>query len=278
MAKFDEIYRGMLKGIMSEGVREKNERTGHETSALAGLHFSLDIERDGFPILALRKIPIRVFVAEQVWFIMGSRKPADFLREFTKIWDGFTNPGDVVTVAYGYRWRKHFGRDQLKKLIELLKREPSSRHGVVVTWDPGSDGLGGVAKKNVPCPYTFTVNIIGGRLNLHNMVRSNDMILGFPHDVAGFALLQAIIAQELGVRVGTYSHSISNAHVYDIHYPAAEEMIRRNNDHQPIVLNLPENSFSRAERGDAELVSEIVGNLAGQYGPNDEIKGLEIVL
>ncbi len=278
MAKFDEIYRGMLKGIMSEGVREKNERTGHETSALAGLHFSLDIERDGFPILALRKIPIRVFVAEQVWFIMGSRKPADFLREFTKIWDGFTNPGDVVTVAYGYRWRKHFGRDQLKKLIELLKREPSSRHGVVVTWDPGSDGLGGVAKKNVPCPYTFTVNIIGGRLNLHNMVRSNDMILGFPHDVAGFALLQAIIAQELGVRVGTYSHSISNAHVYDIHYPAAEEMIRRNNDHQPIVLNLPENSFSRAERGDAELVSEIVGNLAGQYGPNDAIKGLEIVL
>lgn len=263
---------------MTEGIREMNQRTGHETAALPGLHFSLDIEKDGFPLPTLRKIPMKIFIAEQVWFIMGSRKPADFLREFTKVWDDFTNPGDVVTVAYGYRWRKHFGRDQLQSLVNLLERDPSSRHGVIVTWDPGSDGLGGVAKKNVPCPYTFTANIIGGRLNLHNMVRSNDMMLGFPHDVAGFALLQSILAQKLGVRVGTYSHSISNAHVYDIHYAGAEEMIQRKNDHQPIVLQLPENSFSRAEKGDAALVSEIMNNLSQQYHPMDAIKGLQIVI
>jgi len=107
---------------MNEGVREKNQRTGHETIALPGMHFSIDIEKDGFPLLTLRKIPVKMFVAEQIWFISGARKPADFLRDFTKIWDSFTNPADVVTVAYGYRWRKHFGRDQLGLLVDLLKK------------------------------------------------------------------------------------------------------------------------------------------------------------
>ncbi len=263
---------------MTQGIREVNARTKHETASLPGLHFSTDIATDGFPLLTLRKIPVRLFVAEQIWFIMGSRKPADFLRGYTRIWDDFTNPGDVVTVAYGYRWRNHFGRDQLGSLIDHLEEDPSSRHGVVVTWDPSADGLGGVSRKNVPCPYTFTVNIIGGRINLHNIVRSNDMILGFPHDVAGFALLMHILAQRLGVEVGTYSHSISNAHVYDIHYDTANELIARKSSHAPMLLDLPERSFERAELGDHALVAEIVDALAKQYEPLEAIKGLQIVL
>lgn len=263
---------------MQEGVREVNGRTKHETAAIPGMHFSIDIEKQGFPLLTLRKIPVKLFVAEQVWFVMGSRKPADFLRDYTRIWDDFTNPGDVVTVAYGYRWRNHFGRDQLGQLVSHLDNDPSSRHGVIVTWDPGADGLGGVSKKNVPCPYTFTVNIIGDRLNLHNMVRSNDMILGFPHDVAGFALLQCILAQKLGVKTGIYSHSISNAHVYDTHYETAKELIKRKNDHEPIIVALPKKAYDRAEAGDHKLVEEIVANLASQYTPSEAIKGLQIVL
>ena len=102
MAKFDEIYQDLLGQIMTSGVREANSRTGHETAALPGLSFSIDIEKDGFPLLGLRKIPTKIFIAEQIWFISGARKPEIFLRNFTKIWDDFTNPGDVVTVAYGY--------------------------------------------------------------------------------------------------------------------------------------------------------------------------------
>jgi thymidylate synthase len=278
MAYFDKQYQKMLRQIMTEGVREKNARTGHETAALPGLFMSLDIEKDGFPLLTLRKIPTKIFIAEQVWFISGARKPADFLREFTRIWDDFTNPGDVVTVAYGYRWRRHFGRDQLGKLVGLLEKDPSSRHGVIVTWDPASDGLGGVSKGNVPCPYTFTVNIIGGRLNLMNVVRSNDMILGFPHDVAGFALLQCILAQRLGVRPGVYSHIIANAHVYDIHYEAAQEMINRPTTHKKIAAKLPKDCFKRAEQKDRNLVEEIDTIFTSQYSPGEKIKGLRIVL
>lgn len=278
MAVFDEIYQSLLQDIMGKGIREANQRTGHETAALPGLSFSIDLEFDGFPLLQVRKIPIKIFVAEQVWFISGARKPDDFLRNFTKIWDDFTNPGDVVTVAYGYRWRKHFGRDQLGKLIALLKKDPSSRHGVVVTWDPSADGLGGTAKSNVPCPYTFTANIIGGRLNLMNIVRSNDMILGFPHDVAGFALLQMILAQELGVKPGVYTHTIANAHVYDLHYGAAQTMITRITEQNKIKMELPPNSFERAEQKDGALVEEIAGILSEQYDPGEAIKGLRIVL
>jgi thymidylate synthase len=276
--KFDEIYQGLIRDIMTRGIAEVNERTHHETKALPGVHFTIDLEKDGFPLLTLRKIPIAMFVAEQVWFITGARKPEIFLRQFTKIWDIFTNPGDVVTVAYGYRWRKHFGRDQLGLLIKMLKDDPSSRHGVVITWDPAQDGLGGAIKKNVPCPFSFTVNIIGGRLNLHNIIRSNDTILGLPSDVAGFALLAYILAQKLGVRPGFYSHSISNAHIYDTHYFAAEELMKRNNDHQKISLSLPKNSFERAEKQDKKLVLEIVENLSEQYNPLEAIKGLKIVL
>src|SRR3990167_256576 len=268
----------MLRRIVEEGVREKNARTGHEVCAVPGVHFSIDIERDGFPILTLRKIPIKMFVAEQIWFISGARKPADFLRDFTKIWDAFTNPADTVTVAYGYRWRKHFGRDQLGKLIELLRKDSTSRHAVIVTWDPASDGLGGTKKANVPCAYTFTVNIIGGRLHLHNMVRSNDMVLGFPADVAGFALLQTILAQKLGVGVGVYSHSISNAHIWDNQLEAVQELLRRTNDHPPIRVILPKNTYDRSEKKDKKLVDEIVNPIAAQYNPLAAITGMQIVL
>lgn len=219
-----------------------------------------------------------MFVAEQVWFLSGARKPDDFLRHFTKIWDIFTNPNDVVTAAYGYRWRKHFGRDQIALLIKLLERDPSSRHGVVMMWDAREDGLGGTKKANVPCPYTFTVNIIGDRLHLHLIVRSNDVILGLPSDVAGFALLQCILAQRLGVKPGVYSHSISNAHIYENHYVGAKELIKRKNNHKKITLSLPKRSFERAEKKDVKLVEEIVEDLSSQYHPMEAISGLKIVL
>lgn len=284
MTKFDEIYRDMVKKIMTEGIDELNkskqagsERATYYTRAIPGMHFTTDIEKDGFPLLTLRRIPIKAPVAEQAWFILGSRRPDDFLRDYTKIWDAFTNPGDVVTVAYGYRWRKHFGRDQLKQLIDLLRAEPGSRHAVVVTWDPSQDGLSLQKKKNVPCPYTFTVNIIGGRLHLHNIVRSNDVILGVPFDVFGFALLQCILAQELGVKPGIYSHSISNAHIYDSHFEAAQTLMQRENDHKKVTLTLPENTLRKIEDRDFSVVEAIIKDLESQYTPSDPITGIKIV-
>lgn len=74
MNVFDATYQDMLKRIVKNGVVEVNKRTGHEVKAVPGLHFSHDIEKDGFPVLTLRKIPIKMFVAEQVWFVSGATR------------------------------------------------------------------------------------------------------------------------------------------------------------------------------------------------------------
>ncbi|MDP3985323.1 MAG: thymidylate synthase [bacterium] len=276
MTQFDEQYREALLKILNTGYDEFNERTGHTTKVLPGVTFELDF---GFPILTLRKIPIKLFVAEQCWYILGSQRPDEFLQQFTHIWDEFTETDGTVAAAYGHRWRHHFGRDQLKDLVTHLTNNPSSRHGVVVTWDPADDGLGsGTSKKNVPCPYTFTVNIIGNKLHMHNIVRSNDMMLGCPHDVAGFALLMCILAGKLGVKPGKYTHSISNAHIYDIHFEQAWEMTERTNNHGPVYFEAQSDYYDRAEQGDLTLVPEMVKILENQYQPMPAMKGMKIVL
>lgn len=278
MSALDLQYQEVLRRLLTEGIEEFHERTGHKTKSLPGVTFQVDLA-ESFPLITLRKIPIKIFVAEQIWFIMGSRRPDEFLREFTQIWDDFTNIGGVVTSAYGYRMRHHFDRDQLGLLIRLLEEEPTSRHGVVVFWDPSDDGLSqSRKKKNVPCPYTFTVNLIGDRLHLHLMIRSNDMILGFPHDIGGFALLAYILAERLKVEPGTLTHSISNAHIYDVHYQTAEEIIKRPSSHSPIYFCAPAGSFERAEKGERGLVEEIVQMISSQYNPAQAISGLKVVL
>ncbi len=281
MTTFDTIYQKLIKKIIEEGIEELNERTGHKIKILPGIQFQIDLEKDGFPILTLRKNPIKSPIAEQVWFITGD-KNTEFLRKYTKMWDEFIEEDGTITSAYGYRWRHHFGRDQLMQLIKHLQKEPHSRQGVVVTWDPGDDGLygeglKGTYKKNAPCPFAFTVNVIGGRLHLHNIVRSNDMILGCPFDTFGFSLLMCTLAQKLGVRPGIYTHSISNAHIYDNHYAGAEELIKRKNDHPNIFPKLPKNIFDRAEKKDETLVDEIFQAFKPHFNPSEPIDGLDIV-
>jgi len=276
MHQFDVQYKEAIRKIMNEGNEEYNERTGHRTMALPGMTFEID---QTFPLLTLRKIPVRIFVAEQMWFIMGEDNPEKFLSKYTKIWDDFKEEDGKIAAAYGYRMRKHFGRDQLKDLISHLQNERGSRHGVIVFWDPADDGLGtGTKKKNVPCPYTFTANVIDNKLHFHLIIRSNDMMLGCPHDMAGYALMQAILAAKIGCGVGKMTYSISNAHIYDIHYEYAREILEREHEHAPIFLECQEDYFDRAEKGDDKLFEEIVEIINRQYNPLPPIKGMEIVL
>lgn len=279
MESFDEQYARLIRAIMERGYEEHNARTGHNVRGLAGVTLEVEDTAAAFPLLTLRRIPIRLFVAEQVWFLTGERIAGNFLSQFTHIWDDFTNVDGIISAAYGYRWRHHFHRDQIADLIALLESDPSSRHGVVVAWDPASDGLAsGIKRKNLPCPMMFTVNLLGGRLNLHNIVRSNDVMLGLPHDVAGFCLLQHILAARLRVPPGKYTHSVSHAHIYDIHYDGAHALLERAPAHAPIELHVPEDAFDRATGGDTELVYSIERQLSEQYQPQPPIKGLQIVL
>ena len=276
MTPFDTQYQTALRDILDTGMDQGNPWSGRMPRMLPGVTLRVDVG-ESFPVLTLRKIPLKLFIAEQIWFLQGSNDPT-WLRQFTPAWDSFMEPDGTIKAAYGYRWRHHFGRDQIEMLIEHLAQNSASRHGVIVTWDPADDGLRVDSKKNLPCPYTFTVNIAGGKLHLHNIIRSNDMVLGCPHDVAGFALLQCILAERLGVQPGIYTHSISNAHIYDNHFDAAREIVSRTNSHAPIKLAVPPGSYGRAIKGDVTLVQELFDQLKGQYQPMDPIKDIPITV
>lgn len=277
MTRFDSVYRDAIRRIFHEGEDVYSDRTGYHTKAVPGMTYELEPAK-GFPLLTLRKIPIQLFCAEVVWMITG-QKHTEFMRQFTKIWDDFIEEDGTMETAYGYRWRHHFGRDQLLDLIQHLREEPTSRQGVVVMWDPASDGLTGEKKKNVPCPFCWTANIIGEKLNLHLVIRSNDMILGNPHDTAGFALLQAMLAQELGVGVGKLTVSISHAHIYENQFEQTEDLVgREDHTHEEIFCHLPERSFQRALEGDAELVRELKNMFRSQYKPAPPVKRMQIAI
>ncbi len=261
---------------MREGVEELNERTGLKTRIKTGVHFDLNIEKT-FPALTLRKIPIKLFVAEVVWYLQGD-KNLDFFQKFSPIWDDFKEDDNTVESGYGYRWRSFFDRDQIDSLLEMLRKEPSSRQGVVVTWDPSSDGLASPKKKNSPCVPVWVANIVGGRLNMHILFRSNDVMLGLPHDVAGFSLLLKMLAQELGVREGFLHYSISHAHVYENHFAQAEEVLNRESPQPDTTFVLPERAYQRAVAKDESLVFEIVEKLKAVYTPLPSVGKMQIAL
>lgn len=266
--KIDFFYKNALAGIRQKRW-EKNERTGIRVKAYPGLTYRTDIGVDGFPLLGLRKIPMS-FIPEMMWVVSGSDNVRPWLTKRTPIWDAFAEPDGRVTSAYGMRsaW-------QLDEVIRKLSADQSTRHAVVSIWDPVKDLT--TRQKNVPCPVMFTLNVIEGRLHMHVIVRSNDMVLGFPTDVAGFALLQCMLAQRLGVDPGVYTHSISNAHYYENQEPAVVELLGRKRPLGGVVLVLPDDSLARARMLDDSLVDELKASFKGWH-PNDPIRGIPIAI
>ena len=253
MTKFDLQYKNVIKDIMENGSEELNERTGIKTKSLPGITFKIDLKKDGFPLLSLRKLSFS-FIPEIMWMLSG-RNTTKWLSLKTKIWDSFKEKNGTITSAYGYRWRSHFNIDQLNIVLKKLNKSKSDRHGVVMIWSPKEDLI--IKQKNVPCPILFTLNIIGGKLNLHLIIRSNDMILGNPTDIAGFALLQHIFVQYLKVKVGILTISISNAHIYKNQYYVANELLKRKRKSKKINFKFPKNSYERACKLDDSLIQEI---------------------
>ncbi len=270
------FYKDLVRDIMTNGTEELNQRTGLKVKILTGINATFDTATD-FPLLILRKIPLKLFVAEMVWYLQGV-KELDFFQKFSRIWDDFMEDDNTAQSGYGYRWRNHFGRDQVASLISMLQKDNSSRQGVVVTWDANDDGLDSALKKNVPCVPMWVANIVGNKLNLHFVFRSNDVMLGLPHDIAGFALLQHILAQKLDVSVGLLHYSCSHCHIYENHYAQASELLIREIESKLVNLNLPLNTFDRAMDGDETVVIQIFENLKQQYQPLPSLGKMQIAL
>jgi len=225
---FREHYSRLVQHIGDVGAEEVNERTGAVIHVGRPSSFTLDLMDGMLPVCGIRKTFPRSAAAEVAWFLQGE-KDVDFIRGYAPLWDKFVEEdGRTVAGAYGHRWRRHFGRDQIADAEAALIANPSDRRVFISAWDPAQDGLGRPSK-NVPCPVGFTLSVTAGRLSSTLLIRSSDVFVGLPYDVMGHALLMKAIQVDLeatGVApegLGYMQVSLAHPHVYDVHVPMLRE-------------------------------------------------------
>lgn len=274
--EFDTYYSFLLKRVM-QAKPEHNRRTGKMVRAVDGAFFRLG----SIPILTLRNINPMWTAAEVVWF-MGGRSDVKFMQDLGfKNWNEFVNKDGIVESATGYRWRHRFGRlDQLMAVIDKLDADPSSRQAVLLSWNPNDDLL--KPGPNAPCVMLWHMHIIDGLLHMSVIQRSADLYFGLPHDILGARIVQELIAAGLDVTPGNLSYQVSNAHLYEDQWSAAEEMITREElcgekAQYPLNLGLTKDITVQALGGDQWAASAIFNKIMAFYKPFPPIRGPKLV-
>jgi thymidylate synthase len=222
---FADIYRNLLVWALNSP-EEVNERTGKKVRVgRGGTSFRLDLSDELLPTCGLRKTFPKSAAAEVAWYLSGVQD-VTWMRQHAPFWDKFVEAdGKTIKSAYGYRWREHFGRDQIQLAIDALRANSSDRRVYVSAWDPSEDGLGADGQRNVPCPVAFNFHVQGGELHSTMTLRSSDLFVGLPYDVMGHALLMATMAASIGVRPGVMQVAICHAHLYEVHYDMAAKAV-----------------------------------------------------
>ncbi len=227
-------YLDLVDRVLTNGTRKTN-RTGIDTISSFAEHYSVDM-RKGFPLLTTKKVNFKSMLREVLWYLSGEDHIRN-LRQHTKIWDAWADKEGNLDTAYGRYWRRFPSAqlnpasgayevvevDQIGKVLELLRTDPHSRRMVVTAWEPGNAHT----SKLPPCHYTFAFNVQDNLLNCHLTQRSGDIALGIPFNLAAYALLTQIIAQETGFTPGFFSHTIVDAHVYVNHVEGLREQLMR---------------------------------------------------
>ena len=264
---FDEQYITLLKRIMNDGYIEFNNRTQTEIKALPQRTLVFNLINH-IPVVGARKIFPHVAAAELAWTLQGTQD-TEFIKKYSKMWSKFEDEPSKVIPAYGYRWRHHFGRDQLQGAIDALKKDRSNRQVWVTAWDAAQDGLDNIGHyKNVPCPLGFMLNTIGNKLNMMVIIRSSDTVVGLPYDVLMYSFLLCALAKSIGVPTGKIFFALSHAHIYSAHYDIVQRMInsfekytimKRPIDQEfvPQAIPIPQHSIEQILANPDGYVSEI---------------------
>jgi len=236
-------YHQALEHILQNG-KHKTDRTGVGTISVFGYQMRFDL-RQGFPAVTTKKLAWRAVVSELLWFLEGSgdeRRLAEILHgtrdpEKKTIWTAnaeaeYWKPnavfeGDLGRV-YGVQWRQWGPRlgnyiDQIERLIEGIKRDPSGRRHILTAWNPGE--LDQMALP--PCHVLSQFDVTDGYLSCQMYQRSCDMFLGVPFNIASYSLLTHIIARECGLKVGEFIWTGGDCHIYKNHVDAVKEQLSR---------------------------------------------------
>ena len=234
-------YLELVKTVLNNGMRRKN-RTGIDTIMYFGYHYKVNLS-DGFPLLTTKKIFFNSVIRELLWYLKGETHIRN-LRQHTKIWDAWTSEEKNWEIGkmYGYQWVKWEKNsldldtgtykktyiNQIEEVINLIKNSPDSRRMVVTAWNPSV--LDEIALPS--CHAFFIFNVTNGKLNCHLTQRSGDIALGIPFNLACYATLTQMIAQETNLELGQFSHYINDAHIYENHIDGLKEQLQR----EPLAL------------------------------------------
>jgi len=221
-----KAYLDLMRQVRATGAR-KADRTGTGTLSLFGQQMRFDLAA-GFPLVTTKKIHVRSVICELLWFLRGDTN-VQWLREHgVTIWDEWADAKGELGPVYGKQWRAWLapdGRtiDQIKEAIHLLRTNPDSRRIIVSAWNVGElDQM-----KLMPCHAFFQFYVADGRLSCQLYQRSADMFLGVPFNVASYALLTHLMAQQCDLQVGELVWTGGDCHLYLNHLDQADEQLRR---------------------------------------------------
>ena len=222
-------YLALLRDVIDNGA-DRPDRTGVGTRSVFGRQLRYDLSR-GFPLLTTKKIHLRSVVYELLWFLSGSTDNTWLRQHGVSIWDEWAADDGDLGPIYGRQWRSWAcpdgsTRDQLSDVLNALRTDPDSRRLVVSAWNPAELPLEGVSpQENVrcgrmalaPCHCLFQFYVQNRRLYLQLYQRSADLFLGVPFNIASYALLAHMVAQQAGLEVGEFIHTFGDLHLYRNH-------------------------------------------------------------
>ena len=237
-------YHELMERVLREG-SDKSDRTGTGTRSVFGHQMRFDLA-EGFPMITTKKLHLKSILHELIWFISGDTNIRYLCQNGVRIWDDWpfatysksadydgidmkefaariaedadfaAQWGDLGPV-YGFQWRFWPGPegpvDQLRNLLEGIRSNPDGRRHIVSAWNPGYIDQMALP----PCHAFFQFYVADGRLSCQLYQRSADIFLGVPFNIASYALLIHMMAQDLGLQVGDFVHSLGDAHIYSNH-------------------------------------------------------------
>jgi len=219
-------YHELMQRARDEGAR-KDDRTGTGTLSVFGHQMRFDL-RAGFPMVTTKKLHVRSIIHELLWFLNGDTNIGYLKDNGVRIWDEWADGNGDLGPVYGAQWRSWptpDGRqiDQISKVLDQLRNDPDSRRIIVSAWNVSELDRMALA----PCHCLFQFYVADGRLSCQLYQRSADIFLGVPFNIASYALLTHMLAQQADLQLGDFVWTGGDCHLYLNHLEQADEQLKR---------------------------------------------------
>lgn len=242
-------YQDLLRHILEHG-HKKEDRTGTGTISVFGYQMRFDLCK-GFPLVTTKKLHLKSIIYELLWFLKGDTNIKYLTENGVRIWNEWADEKGNLGPVYGHQWRNwnSEGIDQIKEVIETIKKNPDSRRIMVSAWNPSvlpdtskpfAENVANNKAALPPCHALFQFYIANGKLSCQLYQRSADVFLGVPFNIASYALLTMMIAQVCDLEVGDFVHTFGDVHIYNNHREQVELQLTRTPRTLPVMKLNPD--------------------------------------